>query len=125
MPSSSMLPLPLDRTQSNELRKLLRTAVTDAIQTFTARHVVKDGAGTPISGPDPRAIRRDAGFHLVRIMADHEIFDGQYSDDAFDPRAYDQRFRELEAELTARPKAPASKPAPRLTRRRPAGRRGP
>lgn len=106
------LPLPLDYAQSKELRKLLHTAITGAVQAFTDRHVTKDAAGVPVSGPDPRVIQREVGFHLTRILADHDIFDGAFSADAIDPRAYDARFRELEAELT-RPTPPASKPAPK------------
>lgn len=100
-----MLPLPLDYEQSKELRKLLHAAVAGAVQVFTERHIVKDAAGVPVSGPDPRVIQREAGFHLTRILADYDIFDGQFSADAIDPRAYDARFRELEAELT-RPATP-------------------
>lgn len=118
-----MLPLPLDYEQSKELRKLLHAAVTDAVQAFTNRHIVKGTDGVPISGPDPRVIQREAGFHLTRILADYDIFDGAFSKDAIDPRAYDARFRELEAELTrpATPQAPVA-PSARTARQRAAAR---
>ena len=114
------LPLPLDYAQSKELRRFLHSAVTGAVGAFIARHVVKDANGVPVSGPDPRSVQREAGFHLTRILADYGIFDGAFSAEAIDPRAYDARFHELESELTRLTRAappPHAAPPPKNPRK--------
>lgn len=108
------LPLPLDFAQSRELRQALHAAVGDAVQAFIARHVIRDPAGTPTGGPDPRIVAREVGFHLARIAS------SDYDISIFDTAVYDEkmaRLEQLEAELTApaRPNLRAPQPSAATT----------
>ncbi len=91
------LPPSLDFAQSKELLVGLKTAVADAVQAFINKHVTKDAQGVPVSGPDPRVVAREVGFHLARIAsADYEI-------SIFDTSLIDAklaRLDQLERELT-------------------------
>lgn len=92
---TSLYPPPLTYAESVDLRRRIEHAIDGAQAAFIAAHVACDARGTPINGPDPRAVFAETVFTLARMLARAGL-------DLTDARVPEAHLARLEAELEAR-----------------------
>lgn len=88
-------PLPLTYAEGADLRSRIEHAISGAMSAFLDANVVRDTRGTPIGGPDPRAVQAETVLVLARWLARAGL-------DLVDARVFEEKLRRLEAELAGR-----------------------
>jgi hypothetical protein len=87
------LPMPLTNAESVTLRKALDGAVDEAQRLFLATTVIVDPTnGTPLGGPDPRAVDAEVLLWLARRLARSGL-------DLVGAAAFEAKIAELEGAL--------------------------
>lgn len=86
---------PLTYAESTDLTARIEHAIAGAQSAFIDARVTRDRRGTPIGGPDPRAVRAETVFILARVLARAGL-------DLVDAKVFEEKLCRLETELAQR-----------------------